>query len=994
MERLGRFCARHRVLVLVLWILVAGAVVAVVAQVGAKTNDDLTLPGTDSQRAFDLLAENFSPQQNGTSPIVFHSASGKVTSGPNEAAIREAYRSIQPAPHVHETTSPFAELGQAQVSDDERTAYINVLMGVYGSDLTVELAEGVLARAQAAARGTGMQVAAGGPIGGTLSSPETGSSDLIGIVAAMLILSLVFGSLVAMGMPILTALFGLTVALGTIGLLGHLVDVPSVAPTLATMIGLGVGIDYALFMVNRHRMQLTDGIELVESVARTDGRSGTAVVFAGGTVVIALVSLLVGGIPLITRLGFASAIAVVTAILAAITLLPALLAITGRHVFSLRIPAFLRPKDKPEDDRAFSRWAHTIARHPVIAVLGSVALLVPLAVPVFSLRLGQEDIASTPKITTERQAYDMISAAFGPGYNGPLLIATQLGTPAEPSERYRSRKHEALGLQRLLERQQVHGEKVQAKLERQGDALLERKDALEAAGARLDVRKQALEAEAAVLAGERDELERRGAGLQAEIANLEARAIALAQQAAGYLERLAVVAALIDRVEEKLQHVTDPDRRARLERRLAKLQQIASRLEGNLERLEPRAERIAARGVRLFERAERLEAEKDRLESRAAVLERQGAALEAQGELLLEQEAELERDGKAFDRRKAKKTATLKALQREATDEEARAKQLKRELTNELTAAAGDPKATDPRLVRLQHAFEDTPGVEVVSPPFLNSDDDVAITSVVPTHAPSDEATAGLVVRMRGHVIPDAISGTDVQASVGGSTASNVDLADEISAKLPLVILVVIGLSFFVLLLAFHSFAIPVQAAVVNLLCVAAAFGVLTATFQWGWGTALIGIDAPTAQVPVASFVPLMMFTVLFGLSMDYQVFLVSVVQEEHERGLDTREAVIRGLGRAGPVIAAAAAIMISVFGSFILNGDPIVKQFGVGLAVAVFLAGTMMLVLAPALLVLMGRATWWMPRWLAWLPRINFEGKRTAPEAPEAPEPSRIFRP
>jgi uncharacterized membrane protein YdfJ with MMPL/SSD domain len=742
------------------------------------------------------------------------------------------------------------------------------------------------------------------------------------------------------------------------------------------MIGLGVGIDYALFLVNRHRTQLQDGIEVQESVARTEARSGTAVVFAGGTVVIALVSLVVAGIPLITRLGFAAALAVVCAILAAVTLLPALMAIVGRHIFSLRLPVFLRPRPRDPHARVFARWARAVAHHPVVAVAGSLAVLVPLALPVFSLQLGQEDIASTPKDTTERQAYDMISRAFGPGANGPLLVAVQLGTPAEPSDRYRDRKHEALSLQRLLERQQAHGEAVENELERQGDALLAREAALEAQGARLSARQMVLEEDAERLEGRKAALEDRGAGLQAEIANLEARAVRLAERAAAVFARLVVVEVLIERVEDKLQHVVDPIRRARLERRLAFLQGRADQLERQLAALGPRADRIVARGIRLAERAERLRADEARLEQEGAALQRRGDQLAGAAARLEAQEKELERDGAAFDRKKRRKTRALRALQREAADEEARAKQLKRELTNELTAAAGDPKATDPRLVGLQRAFEDADGVASSSPPILNHGADVAIYSVVPTTAPSDQATAELVVRMRDSVIPAAIGDGDLRAFVGGSTASNVDLADEITAKLPLVILVVIGLSVVVLLLAFHAFAIPAQAAIVNLLCVGAAFGVLTATFQWGWGTALVGIDAPTAQVPVASFVPLMMFTVLFGLSMDYQVFLVSVVNEEHERGLDTREAVIHGLGRAGPVIAAAAAIMISVFGSFVLNGDPIVKQFGVGLSVAVLLAGTMMLILVPALLVLLGDRTWWMPSWLGWIPRLHLEGR------------------
>ena len=229
-------------------------------------------------------------------------------------------------------------------------------------------------------------------------------------------------------------------------------------------------------------------------------------------------------------------------------------------------------------------------------------------------------------------------------------------------------------------------------------------------------------------------------------------------------------------------------------------------------------------------------------------------------------------------------------------------------------------------------------------------------------------------------MIPTAIAGEDIQAYVGGSTAANVDLAAEISSRLPLVIAVVLALSFLVLLIAFRSLLVPLQAAVTNLLCVAAAFGVMTAAFQWGWGIGLFGIDTDSDTVPIASYVPLMMFAVLFGLSMDYQVFLLSQIAQHREEGEDDRSAVASGVANSAPVIVAAALIMIGVFGSFVLNGDPIVKQFGVGLAVAVFLAATMVLVLAPALLVLMGRRTWWLPAWLSKVvPHVDIEGKAIA---------------
>ena len=282
-----------------------------------------------------------------------------------------------------------------------------------------------------------MEVAVGGPIGSELSEPATESSELVGLVAAMIILAFTFGSLVAMGLPIVSAVVGLLVGLSAIGLLGHAVTVPTIAPTLATMIGLGVGIDYALFLVSRHRAQRRDGMAMDESIAAAVATSGTAIVFAGTTVVIALITLVVAGIPLVTSLGYSAAVAVVTAVLASITLLPAVLAVVGTRLESLRLPAFIRPKPKAPERGFWGWWARQVTAHPWLAVAAAAAILVPLIVPFLSLELGQEDIGATPKSTTERQAYDLMAAGFGVGYNGPLLVAAEVGSPGEAEQRVR-----------------------------------------------------------------------------------------------------------------------------------------------------------------------------------------------------------------------------------------------------------------------------------------------------------------------------------------------------------------------------------------------------------------------------------------------------------------------------------------------------------------------------------------------------------------------------
>ncbi len=290
-------------------------------------------------------------------------------------------------------------------------------------------------------------------------------------------------------------------------------------------------------------------------------------------------------------------------------------------------------------------------------------------------------------------------------------------------------------------------------------------------------------------------------------------------------------------------------------------------------------------------------------------------------------------------------------------------------------SAGSDPRATDPRLQTLEKDVSQTPGVAAVTPVQIDQAGTTAFFNSVATTGPAEQATADLVSKLRSSVIPDAEKGTNMHAYVGGSTASNVDLASDISSKLLLQILVVIALSFLLLMLAFRSAVIPAQAAVMNLLSIGAAYGVLIAVFQFGWLHGLIGLDS---AVPIVSYVPLFMFAVLFGLSMDYEVFLVSQIKEHADAGEDPKRAVVSGLVTSGRVITAAATIMVFVFGSFVLNGDPTVKQFGIGLAVAVILDATVVrCLLVPARMASLGKANWYLPRWLGrLLPRINIEGE------------------
>jgi uncharacterized membrane protein YdfJ with MMPL/SSD domain len=391
---------------------------------------------------------------------------------------------------------------------------------------------------------------------------------------------------------------------------------------------------------------------------------------------------------------------------------------------------------------------------------------------------------------------------------------------------------------------------------------------------------------------------------------------------------------------------------------------------------------LGADAVALAKQAESVVQQKQTLVQQAADLQVQASDLQIQAAELQTQAANLQTQ-----------KVELEGQEQQAQSQQQQAEQLQTALTSELTKAGGDERGTDPRLVKLQNGLTATLGVMVVSPPQINKSGNAVVFTVIPTTAPAATETADLVETLRAYTIPQATSGSGVDAFVGGQTASYVDLAAAISSRLLLVILVVIALSFVVLVTAFRSLVVAAQAAVANALSVAAAFGVLTAVFQWGWGLSLVGLDTASGTDPIASYVPLMMFAVLFGLSMDYQVFLISQIEHHHATGEPDREAIAGGLASGARVIVAAALIMMAVFGSFILNDDPTVKQFGVGLSVGVALAAMTVLLLAPALLVLAGAGSWWLPAWLErTLPHIDIEGAAVrraptaAPESVDAP--------
>jgi RND superfamily putative drug exporter len=789
--RIGRGCARHRVLVLLVWAVAVIGIVAASRAVGEQTSDDLTLPGTGSTDATDLLDDNLPGQANGSVPIVLQSTDGRLDSGANKRAVNATVTSLRQSSEVRAAVSPLSAEGANALSKDGKIAYISVRLTDGPGDLDNDAADEVL-DATSPGSDAGLEVSAGGYLGQQLSKPSTHNSEVIGIGAAIAILLLSLGTVVAMALPIAVAIIAVVTGVSAIGLLGHVVEVPTVASTLGTMIGLGVGIDYSLFIVTRYRRRLADGLEPTEAIGRAAATSGSAVAFAGGTVVIALLSLVFAKIPLVSALGYSAAIVVAVAVCAATTLLPALLAVIGPRIESARVP-HVTPTHHDDHPHGWARWARGVATHPWPAMLAAIAVLVVLALPLLDMRLGQEDVGVLPTDTTARQAYDGIKEGFGPGENGPLLIAVRFAKPA----------HNDQGSLNQLK------QKEQRQEQQQQQAVAQQTEQLELEGVPPD----------------------------------EAQAQATQQaQAAGP----------------------------------SKSQQ--------------------------------------------------------------------------------KKTKQQKQFLRST--------------------------ASDPDLVKLENKISKDPGVKSVSQAKVDPKGRAAVFTAVPTTAPSSYATQDTVNRLRDDVIPKAVAGTSLTAYVGGTTAAYIDLADRITDKLPMVIAIVVGLSFVLLLIAFRSLLVPITAALMNLLSVAAAYGVLTAVFEKGWGQELIGLPHP---IPIESFVPLLMFAILFGLSMDYQVFLVSRISELWHGGSSNREAVIGGLATSARVITSAALIMVSVFASFILNGDPTVKQFGVGLAVAIAVDATIVrCLLVPAAMVLLGEANWWLPRALGRIiPRVGLESEEKLPPLP-----------
>ena len=757
LDRLARTCFHRRGRVVLVWIGLLVGLNMIAGAVGANYRANQALPDSESREAQKLL-EAANPNRGGaTAQIVFEAKHG-VDNPEVRSAMEGFFARVDELDNV-DIQSPYSEQGARQVSDRAPIAFAELQVSdldwgdatALGDDIK-ELGDEVHVQ--------GLTIEYGGDMFGEFEMPE---SEALGLLAAIIILLVAFGSVVAMGLPIGTALFGLGSGVALTVIISHIQSMPDFAPQMTAMIGLGVGIDYALFIVTRYREGLRMGLEPVDATGHSVDTSGRAVLFAGATVIISLMGLYLMGLDFVRGLATGAALGVLVMMVAAVTLLPALIGFAGRRIevttyrgavgmfvvtlgFLLGIlfsqAAFImlglvgllvivvgsltfakglknqipHRKTKPREQQPWYRWSRVVQHRPWPAFLVGLLVLVLLALPVFSMRMGFGDTGNLNKDQSPRRAYDMLADGFGAGFNGPIILTVT------------------------------------------GDAL-------------------------------------------------------------------------------------------------------------------------------------------------------------------------------------------------------------------------DDPGA----LSAFRETLQNTEGVASATNAIPISDN-LSLVQVYADSAPQDAATSELVHRLRDDVIPQ----TGVDAKVGGFNAGSIDFADYLGSRLPYLIGAVLILSFVLLMIVFRSLLVPLKAVIMNLLSIGAAYGIVVAVFQWGWGASLIGVDR---EGPIEAWAPMMLFAIVFGLSMDYEVFLLSRMKEEYDRTRENATAVADGLASTARVITAAALIMVCVFSAFILGDDRSLKLFGLGLAAAVFVDATVVrMLLVPATMELLGDRNWWIPGWLdRILPRVHIEGKPLPkPELPE----------
>ncbi len=701
LARLADIAYRRRGRMVLAWIAAAVLIIGVGSSLAGEYNADYNTPGSESKAASDLTEERFGGYSGQEIYVVWKDPDG-ATSPAARQSVDAFFAEAEQVDHVARHTP-------IRVSEDGTIGSSTLPLTVPGWDVPKEDGEKLIDAAEGNSGG-GLEIKLGGdPI---YAAQESSSPEGIGLLGAAIVLLIAFGSIVAAGLPLAIALIGLGITSGgLIVLLANVVDVPDWTTAVSGLIGIGVGIDYSLLVLTRFRSALNEGKDRHDAVVEAVTTAGRSVIIAGLTVVIAVLGLFLTGLPYMYGVALSASFAVLVVMLAAVSLLPALLSYLGPRVDRLRIPFLGRTlKAEGDGESLAARWSRTVQRRPwTAAILASIVMLA-LAAPALGMRLGFPDAGNDPPDTMTRQAYDLNTEGFGAGTNGPLVIAAELPAP-------------------------------------------------------------------------------------------EAK-------------------------------------------------------------------------------------------------------------------------------------ATIQSF--------------------------ADDLRTDPQI-----AF--------VAPPRFDGAGNAALLTVIPAGSPQDKETEDLVNRLREDVIPAQLTTAGIRAEVGGVTAALEDQSEYMKGRMPLFISGVVGLSFLLLLVAFHSPLISLKAGIMNLLSVSAAYGVMTLVAKGGPVGELIGIDH---EVPIAPFMPVMMFAILFGLSMDYEVFLISRIREEYLKDGDTQRAVAAGLARTARVITAAAAIMVVVFLAFVTAPDVFLKLFGIGLASAIFLDATVVrMVLVPAVMELLGDRNWWIPSWLERiLPRLDVE--------------------
>jgi putative drug exporter of the RND superfamily len=743
MRSLARWCFRHRIIVVLAWLAAVAGLNALESGVGTAYTDNFKLPHTQSFDAVALLQRDVPKASGDTEQIVIATKQGKLTDPAVRAKVQALLATIAQQPHVTTVGSPYATTGAKQISASGQIGFANVVFSVQANKVSQATARAFVAKVTSASSNT-VEFQVEGQIARAGNRDNSSSSLGIGFLAAAIVLFVVFGSVLATALPLITAGMSLGAGIALVGLLSHAINMASFSNQLALLIGLGVGVDYALFIVTRYKQGLMRGMAAEDAVVESLDTSGRAVLFAGTIVCIAMLGMFALGVSFLYGVAIAATVAVSFTVVAALTLLPALLGFFGPRVLRRRERKALRADrlNTTDESPRWARWIAIMERRPALFAAGAAAVMIVIAIPFFSMRLGSADSGSDPANTTTRKAYDLLAKGFGPGYNGPLQLVAQINSRAQAAD-----------------------------------------------------------------------------------------------------------------------------------------------------------------------------------------------------------------------------------------------------------------------FVRVEQAVARTPGVVgAAAPRFLvaaNRRSAVAIANVYPRGSPQAASTATLLHTVRDHVVPAASRGTGLKVLVGGNTAIFDDFSHVLAAKLPLFIGIVVLLSFVLLMAVFRSVLVPLTAAVMNMLSVGAALGIVTAIFQNGWGASLIGIDQTG---PIEAFLPVLMFPILFGLSMDYEVFLVSRIYEEWHRRRDTREAVSHGLAATGRTISAAATIMVLVFSAFVLGGQRVIELFGIGLASAVLLDALIVRsIIVPAVMLLLGDRNWWLPAWLERvLPRLNIEGADSvsgdlagstpdgAVGVPATPEPAR----